>query len=93
MKGSVTVSDRPGHVWPDLYFLEPNLAFSVASREEGLVGVRLHLSLESAPTGRDDPEHFDIYQYFLDLPMSATQLEHAATCWLVELERYPVRST
>jgi hypothetical protein len=66
----ITSPDSSDPLWPDLYFTEPNLAFSVASREDSLVVLRVHLSLESAPPVPDAADRFDIYQFFIDLPMT-----------------------
>jgi len=95
-RGAVPVTENDletpeGEVWPSLYFVEPNLAFSVASRVGTLVSVRVHLSLESAP--RDDPhvESFDIYKYFVDLQVTSSELESAAREWLDSLALFPSR--
>ena len=85
--------DTTHRIWPDLYFTEPNLAFSVGSRTGPLVELRVHLSLESGPPVQDAKDRLDIYQYFVNLQMDTDAVKKAAEDWSIELEPFPVRGT
>jgi hypothetical protein len=76
---------------PSLVFVEPTLAFSVAP-VDGLV-IRVHFSLESAPPEFTFEQRVDIWQFFVDLPVSSAALLSAADEWENELRSFPVRGT
>jgi hypothetical protein len=73
---------------PTLTFTEPNLAFSVAAYTDGAAVVRVHLSLESAPPWEAAAEIFD---YHLELRLSADALRAAADAWEHDLLEFPPR--
>jgi hypothetical protein len=76
---------------PSLVFVEPNLAFSVAP-VDGLV-IRVHFSLESAPPEFTFEQRAEIWQFFVDLPVTSSTLLSAAHEWDDELRSFPVRRT
>ena len=86
-------SDQEDGTFPDLWFTEPNLAFSVASGTDPLIGLRVHLSLESGPPIEAEAKGAGIYEYFMVLVMNADQLRRAAEDWRAELIPFPVRGS
>jgi hypothetical protein len=80
-------TDLAAHV-EELTFLEPNLWFDVAERDEATVRLKIGLDYESRPpaalVARDVP-------VTLDLPMSTTALQDASDVWLQALAEYPER--
>jgi hypothetical protein len=88
----VTHQDSNGRVSPDLYFVEPNVSFSVAGRSDSSVQVRVHFSQESAPPWLDWEERIDNYSFFVELFVSSRELEAAADVWDQELKAFPDRS-
>jgi hypothetical protein len=84
----VAEPDSTGAVRPNVWFTEPNLAFSVGGRADNLVHVRVHFSHESAPPWRARPE---IWQFFVDLAMSIEDIDASATAWAEELGPFPER--
>jgi hypothetical protein len=89
--GSVPVTpNNKGRLWPALWFTEPNMAFSVAHVDGDVVTLRIHLSLEATPNSQ--ARDLGIYQYFLDLEMSHSDISKAGEMWLRDLARFPQRS-
>ncbi|MER7177095.1 WapI family immunity protein [Streptomyces mesophilus] len=84
----VTGPDGEGELCPDLGFIEPLLAFSLADRSEERSVIRVHLSLEAAPPWQRGD---DVYQYAVGVRMDAAALLHAADQWDRALMRYPSR--
>lgn len=78
---------------PSLTFIEPSLAFSVSSYGGETIGVRVHLTHEFAPPWFDIDEKLSTYTYFVELRMTAVEIEAAASEWEAEcavlLERGP----
>jgi hypothetical protein len=93
--GLVPVSelDADGELVPDLDFLEPLLAFSVAGRTGDQVLLRVHLSAEAAPPWSldEDGDAPEYYQYAIELPCTADALTTAADTWAAELSAFPPR--
>jgi hypothetical protein len=71
-----------------LEFTEPNLAFSVGSYQDGSISVRVHFALESRPVGqsRDDRD-----QFWVDISVTAADLDSSADEWDKALSVFPVR--
>ena len=94
-EGTVPVSepDTDGWVSPDLVFVEPNIAFSVAGRNGNFVLLRVHFSLESAPPEFDPDERAEIWRFFVELSIDPNELVEAAAQWEHELEPFPVRES
>ena len=74
-----------------LYFLEPNVAFSVEERTAARVWIRVHFSLESLPLWLQGPEEPGLFEYFVRLDVSAEELNRAAASWMLELAEFPER--
>lgn len=81
----------PGGPVELLHFTEPNIAFSVESRNGRSIRIRAHFSLEALPprlTGQQRPRLFD---YFVPLNVSAGTLADAADAREHELALFPER--
>jgi hypothetical protein len=90
--GGVSESVQPdGGTSPNLTFIEPNLAFSLAHRDEETAEIRVHFSLESAPPWLDHEEQFDIWKFYVVLPFALCELAALADVWEQELEPFPER--
>lgn len=88
----VTEPDPDGELSPDTWFIEPVVAFSLASRIEGGTAViRVHLSLEAAPPWQQGEDRADIYQYVVEVRLDAAALLHAADQWDLSLDSLPTR--
>ena len=75
-----------------LWFLEPNIAFSVEERTADRVRIRVHFSLESLPPWLGGPEvEPGLFEYFMRLEVSAEELNRAAEAWILELAAFPER--
>lgn len=77
-----------------LVFTEPNLAFSLASRDDGSATIRVHFSLESLPPwlrGNTDAERPDIFDFFVEVQLARSALAEAAASWGREILAFPVR--
>ena len=70
-------------------FIEPNLAFSLASREAGNLRLRVHLSLESLPPWLRG--QVDLYEYFIELDVTLADLAAAIASWDAKLAEFPQR--
>ncbi|MGV9310624.1 WapI family immunity protein [Streptomyces sp. NPDC003691] len=88
----VTKPDVEGGLWPDIWFIEPNVAFSLADRSRGgAVVIRVHLSLEVAPPWQQGGDGADIYQYVVEVGTDAAALLYAADQWERSLASFPPR--
>ncbi|MFE9796048.1 hypothetical protein ACFYRL_30430 [Streptomyces goshikiensis] len=88
----VTEPDAEGELSPDTWFLEPVVAFSVADRIGGGTSViRVHLSLEAAPSWQQGDDGADIHQYVVEVRLDAPALLHAADQWDLALASFPPR--
>ncbi|MEU5764517.1 hypothetical protein ABZ782_01165 [Streptomyces asoensis] len=87
---SATPPDADGQLWPDTWFIEPVLGFSLAARSDDGVLIRVHLSLEATPPWRRD-DGADIYQYTVDVTVESEALLHAADHWDRSLNSFPSR--
>ncbi|MFI6875478.1 hypothetical protein ACIBL6_18755 [Streptomyces sp. NPDC050400] len=88
----VTEPDAEGELWPDTWFIEPVVAFSLAQRSSsGTAVIRVHLSLEAAPPWQQGDHGADIYQYVVEVGMEAAALLHAADQWDLSLTSFPPR--
>ncbi|WP_328718722.1 hypothetical protein OHT52_03975 [Streptomyces sp. NBC_00247] len=83
--------DGAGYLSPDTWFVEPVLAFSLADRGEGGLVLRIHLSLEARPPGRQGEDEPDLYQYFVQVRTDAAGVLHAADEWERALAAFPPR--
>ncbi|MFE7186135.1 hypothetical protein ACFU80_29120 [Streptomyces erythrochromogenes] len=87
---AVAQPDTEGGWSPSLTFTESVLAFSLASRSDGDVVVRVHLSLEASPPWRPDIEG-DMVPYDVEIELTEVELLRAANEWDRELLAYPDR--
>ena len=76
---------------PLLMFTEPNLAFSLASRNNERVQLRVHLSLEALPPWLRHAHAPDIFEFFVVLDVSAQDLAGASTEWEENCAVFPER--
>ena len=77
---------------PTLTFIEPSLAFSVASYGDHLVNLRVHLGYEAAPPWQDIDEKLSMWTFFVQLSVGIGDLEAAAVDWNREAENFPPRN-
>lgn len=91
--GTVAVAgpDADGWLSPDTWFVEPVLAFSLAGRSEDGAAIRVHLSMEAAPSWQQGENGPDIYQYFVEAQVATAALVHAADEWDLALASFPTR--
>ncbi|MGC0314397.1 WapI family immunity protein [Kitasatospora acidiphila] len=91
--GWVPVSEpaADGELSPDLHFLEPLVAFSLADRAGDRLVLRVHLSLEAAPPWQPDDDGDEIHQFAIEIPCDAAALTAAADAWSAELAAFPAR--
>ncbi|MEU5256278.1 WapI family immunity protein [Streptomyces longwoodensis] len=88
----VTEPDAEGALWPDTWFIEPVVAFSLARRiESGAAVIRVHLSLEAVPPWQQGDDGADIYQYVVEVRLDTSTLLHAADEWDRSLASLPSR--
>ncbi len=71
-----------------LRFTEPNLAFSLAARDERDVTLRVHLSLECRPAWSASSP---LYEYAVELRLPREALHHAISQWDADLAPFPTR--
>lgn len=77
-----------------LVFTEPNLAFSLASRENGFATIRVHFSLESLPPWlrrSTNAEQVDIFDFFVEMQLARSALAEASASWGQEVLAFPTR--
>ncbi|MGW4034408.1 WapI family immunity protein [Streptomyces sp. NPDC004838] len=91
--GTVAVigPDAEGSLSPDMWFVEPVLAVSLADRGDSETVIRVHLSLEAAPPWQQGDDRADIYQYAVEVRMDTAALLHAADQWDLALTSFPTR--
>lgn len=87
---AVAQPDAEGGWSPSLTFIEPVLAFSLASRSDAAMTVRVHLSLEASPPWRPDTEG-DMVPYEVEVELTEAELVRAADEWDRELAAFPDR--
>lgn len=73
-----------------LWFTEPCLAFSVASRSGDDVTIRVHLSLEALPAGVSSKRP-ELYEHFVLVSTTSSGVTRAVGEWMQELAAFPVR--
>lgn len=88
---AVTGPDAGGRLSPDMWFVEPVLAFSLADRSEDGALIRVHLSIEAAPPWQQGENEADLDQYFVLAQADTTALLHAADQWDLALASLPAR--
>jgi hypothetical protein len=89
--GAVAIRHDNAETFEELeWFMEPNLALSLASLTTEDATIRVHLSLESRPPG-PDYEHVAMYAYFVVIRMSLAGVSAAADEWERELLPFPER--
>jgi len=76
---------------PDLTFLEPNVAFSLAGVSAERARLRVHFSLESFPPWLDKERSFDLYAYSVEIDTTRAAVLRAASEWEVEIAAFPRR--
>jgi hypothetical protein len=76
---------------PSLTFLEPSLAFSVASYGEEVVTLRAHLSHQAAPPWQDIDDKLNTWTFFIELTVGNADLEAAVIDWDRESAAFPRR--
>jgi hypothetical protein len=76
---------------PMLVFTEPNIAFGVADIGDDVVTLQVWLSLEAAPPWMVDDQSIELFDYFVEVALTAVTLAEALRQWRVELMAFPVR--
>lgn len=71
-----------------LTFLEPNLAFDVASRTPDTISIRVYLDLEARPAHLADAGEDACW---VEVEVNPEQLLEASEAWMSELAGFPVR--
>jgi hypothetical protein len=84
-----TAPNASGVIWPNPYFVEPNLALGLAATAVDEVVLRVFFSLESAPPWLTSKGP---YEFHLECPLSADALRAAAHQWTEELQPFPERT-
>ncbi|MFG2115737.1 hypothetical protein ACGFRB_24430 [Streptomyces sp. NPDC048718] len=81
--GTIAVTEPGDEGWlsPKLWFLEPVLAFSLAGHTDHEAVVRVHPSLEAAPTWQWEDEGTAAPQYTVEIRMPTAALRDAADRW------------
>ncbi|MFI5987021.1 hypothetical protein ACIBEA_39925 [Streptomyces sp. NPDC051555] len=87
-KVEVTGPDADGYLSPDTWFVEPVLAFSLVGRSDDGAVIRVHLSMEAAPSWQQGENGTDIYQHFVEARTDTAALLHAADQWDCRRSRY-----
>jgi hypothetical protein len=87
----VTLRDADGDITPDLTFLEPALAFSLAPSDDDLKHVRVHLTYGLAPPWLDVDERINMWKFFVEVAMTEAQILAAARSWETDLIAFPQR--
>jgi hypothetical protein len=85
-----TARDTEGLLAPGLSFLEPVVAFSVAGYRDDAWSLRVHLSLEAAPSWWRDAGG-DLFQYVVEVQADEAALVSAADQWDAQLAQFPPR--
>jgi len=75
---------------PTFTFLEPSLAFSVASYGP-TTRLRVYLSHDCAAPWLDIDDQLRLYAYFLELTLSPAAIEASARSWIEEIQAFPTR--
>lgn len=91
--GSVptSVPDADGDITPELTFLEPALAFSLAPSEDKRRHLRVHLTHGLAPPWLDIYDALKTWAYFVEVPMTKPDILAAASAWQTEMMSFPER--
>jgi hypothetical protein len=75
-----------------LFFTEPHLALSLASRDYGRAQLRFHFSLEALPPWqRGLPGEFALYAFFVLLDITPEGLSSAVADWARDVAQFPPR--
>jgi hypothetical protein len=72
-------------------FTEPNVALNLAARTNDEVMLRVYLSLEAQPDWARHREQGGVFDYYLPIRCSASDLAAAAESWEADLNAFPVR--
>lgn len=78
-----------GRVRPTLFFTEPEIAFSLASRSDREVRIRVHISALALP--REVRPLRRVFQLWVEVTMSLDGLNNAANVWRQETSKFPPR--
>jgi hypothetical protein len=76
---------------PTFTFIEPSLAYSVASYHAETVPLRAYFSHACAAPWLDIDDQLNTYSRFIELLIPVAELAVAARAWLDEVEAFPVR--
>ena len=90
-RGTVVPTAPGGEDEPALVFTEPELALSLAARDEGSTALRVHLSLGALPPWLQGPGAPDLHAYVVEVTLTDDGLADAARAWDQELAAFPVR--
>jgi hypothetical protein len=86
-----SLPDADGDITPDLTFLEPALAFSLAPNDDGLKHLRVHLTYGLAPPWLDIDDALNMWSFFVEVALSDTEILAASDAWRAELVPFPER--
>ncbi|MFJ8580123.1 hypothetical protein [Micromonospora sp. NPDC093277] len=75
-----------------LYFIEPNLAFSLEEATPARARVRVHFSHESMPPWNPHHDWPDYHAFFVPFDVSTADLRTAAQQWRIENQPFPGRT-
>lgn len=90
--GDVEASSFPADEEHLLVFTEPNLGFSLGATGEGTRQVRVHFSLEAAPSWATPPDaDADLYEFFVTVSTTVGELARAVEEWDGERAAFPPR--
>jgi hypothetical protein len=88
---SPTLAGPDGLQKPNLTFIEPSLAFSVAPSGDSRLQVRVHLTHTLAAPWLDVDERCQAWEHFVELQLTDQQLLNAASVWEEERRTFPPR--
>lgn len=72
-------------------FMEPNLALTLAHRDDERVIVRVHLSQDCAPPGELGEYRFHLFRFYVPISISLADLAVARDEWMRDIDDFPVR--
>lgn len=78
---------------PSLTFVEPSLAFSVASYGDQSIRLRVHLTHLAAPPWQVIDDKLNTWTYFVELDVDRSEIVRAAEDWSSETIAFPRRSS
>lgn len=72
-------------------FLEPNVAMSLAARDNAEAAIRVHLSLEAQPPWLSGADPVELFEFYVEVTASLQAIAEAAGAWEQELAVFPRR--